>query len=107
MVSLPLDESNTFFSAKLKTHLTGNYHTVIVCPEDQRAIGEQVITWVQRRAVQLEGTVTGEHGIGLKLRDALINEVGEEAVNMMRRVSGAVECFAFAECFVCFDLGLI
>lgn len=44
-------------------------------------------------AVELDGTVTGEHGIGLKLRDRLVNEFGEEAVDMMRSVS--------AVCFVC------
>lgn len=70
------------------TFTAGNYHTVIVCPESQRATGEKIIAWVQRRAVELEGTVTGEHGIGLKLRDGLVNEVGGEAVDMMRRVSG-------------------
>lgn len=65
----------------------GNYHTVIVCPENQREKGEKIIKWVQRRAVQLDGTVTGEHGIGLKLRDGLAQEVGDEAINMMRKVS--------------------
>ncbi len=53
----------------------GNYHTVIVCPESQREKGEKIIKWVQRRAVQL------------KLRDGLAQEVGDEAINMMRKVS--------------------
>jgi FAD/FMN-containing dehydrogenase len=69
------------------TSETGNYHTVIVCPESQREKGEEVLTWVQQRAVQLEGTITGEHGIGLKLRERLVDEVGEEAIGMMRKVS--------------------
>ena len=66
---------------------TGNYNTVIVCPESQRETGEEIITWGQKRAVELDGTVTGEHGIGLKIRDRLVDEVGEEAVDMMRSVS--------------------
>ena len=66
--------------------MLGNYHTVIVCPEGDRDKGEEILGWVQRRAVELEGTITGEHGIGLKLRDGLINEVGPEAVDMMRKV---------------------
>ena len=71
--------------------ISGNYHTVIVCPESQRDRGEEIITWVQKRAIELEGTVTGEHGIGTKLRNRLVEEVGMEAVEMMRKVSPA--CF--------------
>lgn len=72
----------------LLTSHKGNYHTVIICPENRREEGEKILAWVQQRAVQLEGTITGEHGIGIKLRDGLVNEVGEKAVNMMRKVSG-------------------
>lgn len=35
----------------------------------------------------MEGTVTGEHGVGLVKRDYLVHELGESAVNAMRRVS--------------------
>ena len=35
----------------------------------------------------MEGTVTGEHGIGLALRDMLEEELGENAIDMMRKVS--------------------
>ena len=51
----------------------------------------EIIAKVQRRSVELEGTVTGEHGIGLGLRDMLVHEVGESAVDMMRRVSESHE----------------
>ena len=37
----------------------------------------------------MEGTVTGEHGIGLALRDVLEEELGESATDMMRKVSGS------------------
>lgn len=40
-----------------------------------------------KRAVEMEGTVTGEHGVGLIKRDYLEHELGVEAVNTMRRVS--------------------
>ena len=35
----------------------------------------------------MEGTVTGEHGVGLVKRDYLIHEVGESTVDAMRKVS--------------------
>ena len=41
---------------------------------------------LRRRGLELEGTITGEHGIGLKLRDMLVEEAGQEAVDMMRKV---------------------
>ena len=37
----------------------------------------------------MEGTVTGEHGIGLALRDVLEEELGETATEMMRKVSSS------------------
>jgi D-lactate dehydrogenase (cytochrome) len=40
-----------------------------------------------KRAVEMEGTVTGEHGVGLIKRDYLQHEVGETTVDTMRRVS--------------------
>jgi D-lactate dehydrogenase (cytochrome) len=40
-----------------------------------------------KRAVEMEGTVTGEHGVGLIKRDYLEHEVGEATVDTMRRVS--------------------
>ena len=38
------------------------------------------------RAVEMEGTVTGEHGVGLVKRDYLNHEIGETTVDAMRRV---------------------
>lgn len=39
-----------------------------------------------KRAVEMEGTVTGEHGVGLVKRDYLEHELGESTVDAMRRV---------------------
>ena len=39
-----------------------------------------------RRAIEMEGTITGEHGVGLKKREKLREELGEDTVNAMRRV---------------------
>lgn len=58
-----------------------------MCPECRKDDGEKVIAWVQKRAIELEGTVTGEHGIGLKLKDSLVDEVGTEAIDTMKKVS--------------------
>lgn len=39
-----------------------------------------------KRAVEMEGTVTGEHGVGMIKRDYLAHELGESTVDAMRRV---------------------
>lgn len=40
-----------------------------------------------KRAVEMEGTVTGEHGVGLIKRDYLAHEMGETTVDAMRKVN--------------------
>jgi len=42
-----------------------------------------------KRAIAMEGTVTGEHGVGLKKRDYLLEELGEDTVDAMRKVRNA------------------
>lgn len=48
-----------------------------------------------KRAVEMEGTVTGEHGVGLVKRDYLEHELGETTVDTMRRVSLPSHAFLF------------
>lgn len=43
-----------------------------------------------KRAVEMEGTVTGEHGVGLIKRDYLAREMGENTVDAMRKVSSSI-----------------
>ena len=43
-----------------------------------------------KRAVEMEGTVTGEHGVGLVKRDYLAHELGETTVDAMRKASCAI-----------------
>jgi D-lactate dehydrogenase (cytochrome) len=43
------------------------------------------------RAIALEGTCTGEHGIGLHKQGFLCDETGEEAVALMRAVKAALD----------------
>ena len=55
--------------------------------EKERQVAEDVVHRMVKRAVDMEGTVTGEHGVGLVKRDYLQHELGEAAVDAMRRVS--------------------
>lgn len=46
-----------------------------------------------KRAVEMEGTVTGEHGVGMIKRDYLDHELGQSTVNTMRKVGCFLFCF--------------
>ncbi|KAF2830848.1 hypothetical protein CC86DRAFT_316468 [Ophiobolus disseminans] len=69
----------------------GNLHSSIVCPAKDKAAAEAVLRKVARLALSLEGTVTGEHGVGLKLRDALQEEVGEVGIGVMRGIKRSLD----------------
>jgi D-lactate dehydrogenase (cytochrome) len=69
----------------------GNVHTAIVCPASDFAAVSAVLHEIALLALKLEGTVTGEHGVGVKLRDALVEEVGVEGVEAMRRVKRGLD----------------
>lgn len=59
---------------------------IVLYNDTQRQTAEEVIHRMVKRAVEMEGTVTGEHGVGLVKRDYLNHELGENTVDAMRRV---------------------
>jgi len=59
---------------------------IILYNDSQRKTAEEIVHRMVKRAVELKGTVTGEHGVGLVKRDYLNHEVGETTVDAMRRV---------------------
>ena len=69
----------------------GNFHTGILYPANEKKKARELITWIQREAIAIGGTVTGEHGVGWEFRDMVAEELGEGAVDMMRAVKMAVD----------------
>ncbi len=59
---------------------------IILFNDKERATAENLIHRMVKRAVEMEGTVTGEHGVGLIKRDYLPYEMGESTVDAMRKV---------------------
>jgi FAD/FMN-containing dehydrogenase len=55
--------------------------------DKQRKEAEEAVHRMVKRAIEMEGTVTGEHGVGLVKRDYLNHELGETTVDAMRKVS--------------------
>jgi D-lactate dehydrogenase (cytochrome) len=64
-----------------------NFHATITYSEAEREKAEALILWCRRRAIEFNGTVTGEHGVGMALRDLVMEELGENATDMMRKAS--------------------
>jgi D-lactate dehydrogenase (cytochrome) len=58
---------------------------------EERATAEELNHKLVARALALEGTCTGEHGIGLHKMDFLVAETGAGAVNMMRSIKHALD----------------
>jgi D-lactate dehydrogenase (cytochrome) len=69
----------------------GNFHTTVLYGQQDKEKAREIITAVQKMAVEMEGTVTGEHGIGLEYRDMVVYELGESAVDAMRQVKLALD----------------
>ena len=72
----------------------GNFHLVVLVDPDNAKEMEEA-AWISRRVVEraiaMEGTCTGEHGIGLGKRKYLVAEHGEVAVEVMRAVKLALD----------------
>lgn len=66
---------------------------IILFNDKQKPLAEEVVHRMVKNAVEMEGTVTGEHGVGLIKRDYLAHELGETAVDVMRRVSSPSSIF--------------
>ena len=72
----------------------GNFHFgYLIDPNipQEREIAEQLNQQLVARALSLEGTCTGEHGVGLHKQDFLITEAGEGAIAMMRAIKHALD----------------
>ncbi|MBU2166810.1 MAG: FAD-binding protein [Alphaproteobacteria bacterium] len=71
----------------------GNFHVVFVIDPDnpdEQAEAEALNHRLVRRALDMGGTCTGEHGIGLGKQDWLVEELGE-AVETMRMIKRALD----------------
>ncbi|RIK46753.1 MAG: hypothetical protein DCC58_02190 [Chloroflexi bacterium] len=72
----------------------GNFHTVLLIDPDNpddRARGREFTNRLTLRALEMGGTCTGEHGIGIGKREALEREAGPAAIALMRAIKQAFD----------------
>ena len=72
----------------------GNFHVALLIDpnkpeelEEAERINQRIVT----RAIAMDGTCTGEHGVGLHKMDFLIAEHGNDAIDLMRSVKQALD----------------
>ena len=89
-----LDEAPQIPSMLLGHVGDGNFHGVLlVDPENpaEMALAEDLNDRIVRLALEMEGTCTGEHGVGLHKMGFLVEEAGDDAIELMRRVKRAFD----------------
>jgi D-lactate dehydrogenase (cytochrome) len=72
----------------------GNFHFgYLIDPNipEERVLAEKLNHSLVTRALELEGTCTGEHGVGLHKMDFLVSETGAAAMDMMRTIKRALD----------------
>jgi D-lactate dehydrogenase (cytochrome) len=72
----------------------GNFHVaMLVDPHDtgEVAKAESVNSRMVSRAIAMDGTCTGEHGVGMHKMDFLVQEHGEGAIDTMRAIKHALD----------------
>jgi D-lactate dehydrogenase (cytochrome) len=72
----------------------GNFHAVLlISPDDPQEIeeAERLNDEIVRLALSMDGTCTGEHGVGLHKMGFLMEEAGDDAIELMRRIKRAFD----------------
>ncbi|MBN3298197.1 LDHD protein, partial [Amia calva] len=72
----------------------GNFHCLMVLDPDDPAEVQRVHEFTDRlarRALALDGTCTGEHGVGLGKRGLLREELGPQAMGVMERLKASLD----------------
>ncbi|EON67702.1 D-lactate dehydrogenase (cytochrome) [Coniosporium apollinis CBS 100218] len=72
----------------------GNFHESILYnakdPKERAAV-EKCIHDMVDRAIEMEGTCTGEHGIGLGKKGSLVKELGLDTIGVMKSIKSALD----------------
>lgn len=94
VVETRADLTDTPFPGTMLGHVgDGNFHCILLLNLDdpvEMAAAAEFDARLVRRALAMDGTCTGEHGIGLGKQAALVHELGD-AVNVMRAIKRALD----------------
>lgn len=88
-----MDDLGVF--ASLVGHLgDGNFHEAIMYnpdnPKEVAAVKLAVSNLIQK-ALEMEGTCSGEHGIGLAKKEYLRKELGDDTIGVMKSIKASLD----------------
>jgi len=72
----------------------GNFHSMLVVdPNDKQAVlcAKQAASDMSKKAIELGGTCTGEHGVGIGKKHLLLQECGEVGLNLMKSLKNVID----------------
>ncbi|KAF9525592.1 FAD-linked oxidase-like protein [Crepidotus variabilis] len=72
----------------------GNFHALILFMDDdekEKAAAKEIVKRMVKRAIDLDGTCTGEHGVGIGKKAYLTEELGEGTVRLMKRIKREID----------------
>jgi len=70
----------------------GNFHALILMRNgEETEKARQAVRRMVKRAIALDGTCTGEHGVGVGKKEYLVEELGEGTVELMRTIKRAID----------------
>ncbi|OJA10768.1 hypothetical protein AZE42_00316 [Rhizopogon vesiculosus] len=70
----------------------GNFHALILFKDEEEL--QSVSAAVHRlvhRAIDMDGTCTGEHGVGVGKTEYLVDELGEDTMELMKTIKNAID----------------
>ncbi|KAJ7090782.1 FAD-linked oxidase-like protein [Mycena belliarum] len=70
----------------------GNFHALLLFTNDaELALVEEAVHRMVKRAIALDGTCTGEHGVGVGKREFLVEELGAGTVALMKTIKRSID----------------
>ncbi|KAF9567577.1 hypothetical protein CPC08DRAFT_814085 [Agrocybe pediades] len=70
----------------------GNFHALILFDRERELqAASDAVHRLVHRAIALDGTCTGEHGVGLGKKEYLIDELGVNTVELMKTIKKAID----------------
>ncbi|KAI5894164.1 uncharacterized protein SCHCODRAFT_02688172 [Schizophyllum commune H4-8] len=87
------DLKQTGLTAAVIGHVgDGNFHSLMLFRNDEElALVRDAVHRITRRAIALDGTCTGEHGVGIGKRKYLVEELGEGTVRLMKTIKDSID----------------
>ncbi|KAG6878896.1 hypothetical protein C0992_006833 [Termitomyces sp. T32_za158] len=70
----------------------GNFHALLLFRNDEEAkIAKAAVNRMVRRALAMDGTCSGEHGVGVGKKEFLNEELGKGTVELMKKIKRTID----------------